>query len=1094
MNRLGRVFIRSLGTVLLLLGLVGGASAGVFDAWNYRMKVSFSGYNRPETLTNFPVLLVLSNNVGGLGFAYSNCMSSTGGDLRFASWDEATALNYEIEQWNTNGASYVWVQAPTIATSNDFICAYWGCSTSAPAYTTNGATWTNGFKGVWHMNETNVLESTTNRYNGTAKGACTNIVPGMIGNANYYDGTSAYQTLGSVGLNVRSNYMFSAWIRCVDVSGSYREIFSKNSKTLGNGHFEFYADQTSGKLSAYIPDIWNGTAIQGTNTVNDNTWHHAAYTFDGLNHRLYLDGVFKTNVVKAGTIPDSTATMYLGAQVDSGPGLYFKGALDEIRIDGVTRSSNWVWACWFNQASNAAFVTYGMVGTSLTVRADAPSGLTTNGATLNGTVTANTGYQPNPAVHIVWDTADKGTNALTNWLHDESLGTNWGAGQSFSTNVTGLIRGSTYFYRCFVTNTAGGSAWSDAAQSVQLPNIPADSPYRARIGFTGYTRSETLTNFPVLILFGSNVPTFAYGQMSSTNGADLRFSDVNGIVEYPYEVEKWDTNGTSYVWVRVPAIVDTNSCLYAYCGLGSNAPSYCRDGSTWSNGFAGVWHLNTPTNPVDSTANGRHGVNNGAIGVVGLIGGAGSFTPNASIATTGKNIGISGSAARTLSCWAKISASPDPGGILGWGTTEGAYRLSYITPSTASNFKFCFWGYTADYSSGVDSRDSVWHQVTVTYDGSNIRIYVDGFLRNTSGVVVLATDDTPVFMGTPGSRASYITGTLDELSISTFARSSNWVWACWLNQASNSAFCSYGAMGSQTAPAVNNASGATNVTANSAWLNGALTATGGAPASVWVFWDTNNWTTNKSWAYGYAFNQQPVTALTHQATGLLSGLRYYYTFYASNTLGEMWAPLPPSFKTTGTPAVDNGGGATNITFNSATLCGTLTDGVSARVWVYWGTDPNNWAHTNDLGTLAEGAFSTNITGLTSYDVGGNGGELHDSLVAVAGAPGSGVVAESRCGGSHQRQRRGHELARPVRGGYSGDQQRGHLPCVHQQLGQRQPGPGLQQQRRWTGRPARRPQHRQRPAANPVPCCEDSHGAGRGQRGLWAGFRNDRRTL
>lgn len=35
------------------------------------------------------------------------------------------------------------------------------------------------------------------------------------------------------------------------------------------------------------------------------------------------------------------------------------GLLDECRVDSVARSSNWVWACWLNQASNLMFSSYG---------------------------------------------------------------------------------------------------------------------------------------------------------------------------------------------------------------------------------------------------------------------------------------------------------------------------------------------------------------------------------------------------------------------------------------------------------------------------------------------------------------------------------------------------------------------------------------------------------------------------------------------------------------------------------------------------------------------------------------------------------------
>lgn len=92
--------------VVLAAGTVSG-HAGTFDAWNYRMKVSFTNYTRPEALTNFPALVVLSTNIPR--FRYSGFTSSSGSDLRFASSNEATELNYEIERWDTNGASYVWV-------------------------------------------------------------------------------------------------------------------------------------------------------------------------------------------------------------------------------------------------------------------------------------------------------------------------------------------------------------------------------------------------------------------------------------------------------------------------------------------------------------------------------------------------------------------------------------------------------------------------------------------------------------------------------------------------------------------------------------------------------------------------------------------------------------------------------------------------------------------------------------------------------------------------------------------------------------------------------------------------------------------------
>ena len=137
----------TLPTAPAVLAYFGGASAEYAFALDY-----FAGYtNRAETLTNFPVLVVLSNNVGGSGFSFANqpFVSVNGWDLRFknnlADTGSAT-LNYEIDSWNTNGTCSVWVQVPTIpGNGSGAIWATWGDSSDAAqlACTTNGATWAN---------------------------------------------------------------------------------------------------------------------------------------------------------------------------------------------------------------------------------------------------------------------------------------------------------------------------------------------------------------------------------------------------------------------------------------------------------------------------------------------------------------------------------------------------------------------------------------------------------------------------------------------------------------------------------------------------------------------------------------------------------------------------------------------------------------------------------------------------------------------------------------------------------------------------------------------------------------------------------------
>src|SRR6267142_1645023 len=117
------------------------------------MKFTFSGYNRPDTLTNFPVLINLGANL--TGFSYRQFASPSGGDLRFTDSDGTTVIPHEIDEWDTNGASTVWVRVPQLTGSPDYIWGYWGnpLATNPPVSSTNGSVWAPGHVLVWHLKE-----------------------------------------------------------------------------------------------------------------------------------------------------------------------------------------------------------------------------------------------------------------------------------------------------------------------------------------------------------------------------------------------------------------------------------------------------------------------------------------------------------------------------------------------------------------------------------------------------------------------------------------------------------------------------------------------------------------------------------------------------------------------------------------------------------------------------------------------------------------------------------------------------------------------------------------------------------------------------
>lgn len=126
---------------------------------------------------------------------------------------------------------------------------------------------------------------------------------------------------------------------------------------------------------------------------------------------------------------------------------------------------------------------------------------------------------------------------------------------------------------------------------------------------------------PILVRLSASVPGFSYDDVAE-GGANLFFTDESG-ERLPHEIDTWNTEGESLVWVRVPRLTGSTK-LYAWYG-GSSVASNATD--VWK-GYVGVWHLNErgsaaeSTSVLDSTANGLNAIGiQGAKSSDGVLGG-----------------------------------------------------------------------------------------------------------------------------------------------------------------------------------------------------------------------------------------------------------------------------------------------------------------------------------------------------------------------------------------------------------------------------------------------------------------------------------------
>ena len=343
-----------------------------------------------------------------------------------------------------------------------------------------------------------------------------------------------------------------------------------------------------------------------------------------------------------------------------------------------------------------------------------------------------------------------------------------------------------------------------------------DFPYSRKLTFKGYKESGTLINFPTLLVFDLSLYSTLYDSFASTNGYDLRIVDHEG-ADITYEIENWNTNGSSHVWVKVPEM-EQDTSIQAFWGNTNETTqqAYCTNGVVWSQDYIGVWHLNetgTSAARQNSTSNDHDAMPIGFDGtedIAGIAGGAaelaGTTNNYLSVAhDTLHDMGHGYGKKRTLSVWVNTHTNGSSGALISK-SAGTSHNTDYII-------------YTGDYGGGIlwgtgnnsawwnsgdhPPRDGEWDYIVATvhnvgYNSGNKAVYTNGTLQATN---VYDRKRGPHPVPLTFGRHSVVPqwgnhmGGIDEIRISTVIRSSNWVSACWLTMSDNDTFGDYDALG-----------------------------------------------------------------------------------------------------------------------------------------------------------------------------------------------------------------------------------------------------------------------------------------------------------
>ncbi|MBO7482520.1 MAG: hypothetical protein J6U17_01355 [Kiritimatiellae bacterium] len=365
-----------------------------------------------------------------------------------------------------------------------------------------------------------------------------------------------------------------------------------------------------------------------------------------------------------------------------------------------------------------------------------------------------------------------------------------------------------------VLGSAHTHFFEDADNSENSCWVANDFERFLKFKVTGYTGTEVLKNFPVLVDVRDTDSSigFSYSDFYHYDGKDIAFVDEKGHI-IPHEIDTWNKSGMSLFWVRLPKMTNGTEFTMCYrCPLVEPLPVV---GNTFDK-YVGVWHMNELRDGVvdlkDSTTNNltaeTHaqslaGINKGqAVGgnarqVAQQPGSSSSygriiaFDNKKDILRTGVgNI-------FTFSAWYQLLTTTPKWGYLvarksedvndGWGiqfnNNESGVLRVWTRPTSKTDYQtFAITNYADGSSTGYGHKK--WTHWTFAFSNQTLRAYHNGRLvRSTKDGLdlshLVANDETAFFdhlcIGGQQNGTGAFHGYVDEARYSKGLRSADWI-------------------------------------------------------------------------------------------------------------------------------------------------------------------------------------------------------------------------------------------------------------------------------------------------------------------------------
>ena len=493
-TKLGRaVSLLMLTSIVALAASTAQALPGPTSAsFDKGAKFTVVGYDASKpALAGFPVLVRIAENSPS-GFSYDDLQSkSTGEDIAFVDMNGG-GLPFEIDTWDPNGTSLIWVRLPSMRNGTEFVMC-WGGGANGKIVC-NGNPFSN-YVGVWHMKEESgtVADSSGHRLDAVPTGAGAETlsvaVSGPVGNGRQCStntSTRSYLRVPSYdSQNVGNTFAVSGWFNVGrGQSAKDARLFARKTYyTEANGWEVVW--KKSGEFSTrgatstadakYTPDPSFGSG-----------WKHFFIVYDNKTSTIYENGVQKAQKTDGTAATDNNVALGIGDYPETSNLAPLVGSVDECRLLDAVPSADWAKA-EYDSMSNAEFLT---VGAAKEYKA--------NDGPRAGLQVSDIGYTNATVTATVYS---RGTGATTADVTVELSESNDFSSPLWTTNYTvladddvhafsppGLTFGTTYYVRAVVENSEHATLTTPAVSfTTQTPGTPAVAAETGVIGFSSFS-------------------------------------------------------------------------------------------------------------------------------------------------------------------------------------------------------------------------------------------------------------------------------------------------------------------------------------------------------------------------------------------------------------------------------------------------------------------------------------------------------------------------------------------------------------------------------------------------------------------------------